>query len=101
MGGEAVEPGNDIDVVLQLYKFLVRRTDSKFNQAVLKRLFMSKTNQAPLSLSRLARLAAGKVRSRNTDGSNFCRGVCAQGLLCAGGSNCRGSGHSHRRCSAL
>merc|ERR1711885_103390 len=33
---------------------LVRRTDSKFNAIVLRRLFMSRRNRAPLSLSRLS-----------------------------------------------
>lgn len=47
---------------LQLYRFLVRRTDSNFNQVVLKRLFMSKTNRPPLSLSKLTRFMSGKVR---------------------------------------
>jgi ribosomal protein L18E len=41
----------------------VRRTDSNFNQVVLKRLFMSKTNRPPLSLSKLAQFMSGKVRS--------------------------------------
>lgn len=47
----------------QLYSFLVRRTDSKFNKVVLKRLFMSRTNRPPLSLSRLARFMKNKVRA--------------------------------------
>lgn len=47
--------------VLQLYRFLVRRTDSNFNKVVLKRLFMSKINRPPLSLSKLAQFMAGKV----------------------------------------
>lgn len=46
----------------QLYRFLERRTDSNFNAVVLKRLFMSKTNRPPLSLSKLAQFMAGKVR---------------------------------------
>lgn len=46
----------------QLYSFLVRRTESKFNQVVLKRLFMSRTNRPPLSLSRLVKFMEGKVR---------------------------------------
>lgn len=46
---------------LQLYQFLVRRTESKFNQVILKRLFQSKTNRAPLSLSKLAKFMEGKV----------------------------------------
>lgn len=45
----------------QLYRFLVRRTESDFNKVVLKRLFMSKTNRPPLSLSKLAKFMAGKV----------------------------------------
>lgn len=49
--------------VLQLYRFLERRTDSPFNKVVLKRLFMSKTNRPPISLSRLSRYMAGKVCS--------------------------------------
>ena len=47
---------------VQLYSFLERRTDSKFNKTVLKRLYMSKTNQPPLSLSRLARYMENKVK---------------------------------------
>uniref|UniRef100_A0A8C8UM66 Large ribosomal subunit protein uL15/eL18 domain-containing protein n=1 Tax=Peromyscus maniculatus bairdii TaxID=230844 RepID=A0A8C8UM66_PERMB len=35
--------------------FLARRTNSTFNQVVLKRLFMSRTNRPPLSLSRMIR----------------------------------------------
>ncbi len=38
----------------QLYRFLVRRTDASFNKVVLKRLFMSKINRPPISLSKLA-----------------------------------------------
>ena len=45
----------------QLYSFLVRRTDSKFNKVVLKRLFMSRTNRPPLSLSKLTKFMKGKV----------------------------------------
>ena len=45
---------------MKLYRFLARRTDSKFNQTVLKRLFMSKTNRPPLSLSKLAKFMKGK-----------------------------------------
>ena len=38
----------------------LRRTDSKFNSIVLKRLFMSKSNRPPMSVSRLARYMSGK-----------------------------------------
>ncbi|KAL0356429.1 UNVERIFIED_CONTAM: 60S ribosomal protein L18-2 [Sesamum radiatum] len=43
-----------------LYRFLVRRTSSRFNAVVLKRLFMSRVNRPPLSLSRLISLMKGK-----------------------------------------
>lgn len=39
----------------QLYRFLARRTNAKFNEIVLRRLFMSKINRPPLSVARLAR----------------------------------------------
>lgn len=39
--------------LLQLYRFLSRRTDSKFNRVVLKRLYMSKINRPPISIARL------------------------------------------------
>ncbi|VTJ66679.1 Hypothetical predicted protein [Marmota monax] len=41
-------------LLVKLYRFLARRTNSTFNQVVLKRLFMSRTNRPPLSLSRMA-----------------------------------------------
>ncbi|XP_040274334.1 60S ribosomal protein L18-B-like [Bufo bufo] len=40
-------------LLVKLYRFLARRTDSNFNKVVLRRLFMSRTNRPPLSLSRL------------------------------------------------
>ncbi|KNA10844.1 hypothetical protein SOVF_140570 [Spinacia oleracea] len=53
---------NDVylKLLVKLYRFLVRRTGSDFNAVVLKRLFMSKTNKAPLSLSRLVEYMQGK-----------------------------------------
>uniref|UniRef100_A0A0D9QWI7 Large ribosomal subunit protein uL15/eL18 domain-containing protein n=1 Tax=Chlorocebus sabaeus TaxID=60711 RepID=A0A0D9QWI7_CHLSB len=42
-------------LLVKLYRFLARRTNSIFNQVVLKRLFMSRTNRPPLSLSRMIR----------------------------------------------
>ena len=42
----------------------MRRTESDFNKVVLKRLFMSKTNRPPLSLSKLAKFMEGKVCER-------------------------------------
>ncbi|TPX30695.1 hypothetical protein SmJEL517_g05789 [Synchytrium microbalum] len=48
-------------LLVKLYRFLARRTPSKFNKVILKRLFMSRVNKPPLSLSRLAEFAEGKT----------------------------------------
>ena len=40
---------------MQLYSFLERRTDAKFNQVVHKRLNQSRLNRYPLSVSRIVR----------------------------------------------
>jgi len=42
-------------LLVKLYRFLARRTGTKFNKIILKRLFMSNTNRPPLALSRLIR----------------------------------------------
>uniref|UniRef100_A0A8D2GDR5 Large ribosomal subunit protein uL15/eL18 domain-containing protein n=1 Tax=Theropithecus gelada TaxID=9565 RepID=A0A8D2GDR5_THEGE len=42
-------------LLVKLYRFLARRTNSTFNQVVLKRLFMSRTNRPPLFHSRMIR----------------------------------------------
>merc|ERR1712014_169695 len=56
----------------KLFSFLARRTDSKFNQTVLRRLRMSKTNRPPISLSKIcavtnnpssAKAYEGKIRA--------------------------------------
>ncbi|KAG0231776.1 60S ribosomal protein L18 [Mortierella sp. GBAus27b] len=47
-------------LLVKLYRFLARRTDSAFNKVVLKRLFMSRINRPPISISRIARNVAGK-----------------------------------------
>ena len=49
---------------MQLYRFLSRRTDSKFNKTVLKRLFMSKMNRPPMSIAKLMKFSA---KSYNKD----------------------------------
>ncbi|XP_004247404.2 large ribosomal subunit protein eL18y [Solanum lycopersicum] len=49
-----------LKLLVKLYRFLSRRTGSKFNAVILKRLFMSKINKAPLSLSRLVTYMTGK-----------------------------------------
>ncbi|XP_061530541.1 60S ribosomal protein L18 [Phycodurus eques] len=40
-------------LLVKLYRFLARRTNASFNKVVLKRLFMSRSNRPPISLSRL------------------------------------------------
>ncbi|KAL9261906.1 Large ribosomal subunit protein eL18y-like protein [Drosera capensis] len=49
-----------LKLLVKLYRFLVRRTESKFNEVILKRLFMSKVNKPPISLSRLIKFMQGK-----------------------------------------
>uniref|UniRef100_A0A8C0QUN8 Large ribosomal subunit protein uL15/eL18 domain-containing protein n=1 Tax=Canis lupus dingo TaxID=286419 RepID=A0A8C0QUN8_CANLU len=59
--------GQDIYLRLldKLYRCLARPTNSTFNQVVLKRLFMSRTNRPPLSLSRMIRkMKHSRARSR-------------------------------------
>ncbi|XP_069738917.1 large ribosomal subunit protein eL18 [Phaenicophaeus curvirostris] len=53
-------------LLVKLYRFLARRTNSAFNKVVLKRLFMSRTNRPPLSLSRLIRMMKRPGRSDKT-----------------------------------
>jgi len=48
-----------VRLLVKLYRFLARRTDSQFNKIVLKRLFMSRINRAPISLTRVARYTKG------------------------------------------
>jgi len=42
-------------LLVKLYRFLARRTDSAFNKAILHRLFLSKINRPPISLSRIVK----------------------------------------------
>merc|ERR1711971_553055 len=49
-----------VRLLVKLYKFLARRTDSKFNKVILKRLNMSGRNKPPLSLSKLIKNMANK-----------------------------------------
>ncbi|CAN7071928.1 unnamed protein product, partial [Brassica oleracea var. botrytis] len=65
LGGLAVRSGREksstiASLLVQLHRFLVRRTSSKFDAVILKRLFMSKVNKAPLSLSKLVEFVKGK-----------------------------------------
>merc|ERR1711959_449519 len=49
-----------IRLLVKLYRFLARRTEAKFNSFLLTRLFMSRMNRPPLSLSKLAKFMRGK-----------------------------------------
>ncbi|XP_064934725.1 large ribosomal subunit protein eL18x-like [Musa acuminata AAA Group] len=49
-----------LKLLVKLYRFLVRRTGSKFNAVILKRFFMSKINRPPISLKRLITFMNGK-----------------------------------------
>jgi len=40
-------------LLVKLYRFLARRTDSNFNKVILNRLFLSKVNRPPISLSKI------------------------------------------------
>ncbi|KAI0472583.1 ribosomal protein L18e/L15P [Xylariaceae sp. FL0804] len=42
-----------LKLLVKLYRFLARRTDSSFNKVVLRRLFMSRINRPPVSISRI------------------------------------------------
>ena len=47
-------------LLVKLYKFLSRRTTSKFNNCVLKRLLNSRVNRTPVSLTKLAKYSLRK-----------------------------------------
>lgn len=43
-----------LKLLVKLYKFLARRTDSNFNKVVANRLCMTRVQKAPLSIAKLA-----------------------------------------------
>jgi large subunit ribosomal protein L18e len=49
---------------VRLFKFLSRRTDSKFCKTILRRLVASRTNRPPVSLSKLVRHLGTKKTDR-------------------------------------
>ncbi|MCJ1273460.1 hypothetical protein MMC21_001251 [Puttea exsequens] len=55
-----------LKLLVKLYRFLARRTDAAFNKVVLRRLFMSRINRPPLSLSRLCMLASRGTKEKMT-----------------------------------
>ncbi|KAJ7367892.1 ribosomal protein L18e/L15P [Mycena olivaceomarginata] len=52
-------------LLVKLYRFLARRTDANFNKVLLHRLFLSKMNRAPLSLSRIVKETSNTVDRPN------------------------------------
>lgn len=48
-------------MLVRLFKFLSRRTDSSFCKSILRRLVASKTNRPPVSLSKLVKHLGGKT----------------------------------------
>ncbi|KAJ7638455.1 ribosomal protein L18e/L15P [Roridomyces roridus] len=52
-------------LLVKLYRFLARRTDATFNKVILHRLFLSKMNRAPLSLSRIVKETSNTVDRPN------------------------------------
>ena len=57
---DPVSPDPYLRLLVKLYKFLARRTSSKFNEVVLHRLCLSRVNRPPVSLSRLVRYMSTK-----------------------------------------
>ncbi|KAF2664462.1 ribosomal protein L18e [Microthyrium microscopicum] len=55
-----------IKLLVKLYRFLARRTDSSFNRVVLRRLFMSRTNRPPISISRIQKVASPAKGEKQT-----------------------------------
>jgi len=51
-------------LLVKLYRFLARRTDSSFNKVVLRRLFMSRINRPPVSLSRIVANVSEKSNNK-------------------------------------
>eukprot|EP00499_Haloplacidia_sp_CaronLabIsolate_P010545 CAMPEP_0196778418 /NCGR_PEP_ID=MMETSP1104-20130614/5786_1 /TAXON_ID=33652 /ORGANISM="Cafeteria sp., Strain Caron Lab Isolate" /LENGTH=187 /DNA_ID=CAMNT_0042148587 /DNA_START=42 /DNA_END=605 /DNA_ORIENTATION=+ len=49
-----------LQLLVRLYRFLARRTDSAFNQVVLRRLYQSRSNRPPMGLGRIVRYMKGK-----------------------------------------
>ncbi|GBG27430.1 60S ribosomal protein L18 [Hondaea fermentalgiana] len=48
-------------LLVKLYRFLARRTESEFNEKVLKRMYMSRVNRPAMSISRIS-LLMGKMK---------------------------------------
>ncbi|PMD57009.1 putative 60S ribosomal protein L18-B [Hyaloscypha bicolor E] len=53
-----------LKLLVKLYRFLARRTESSFNKVVLRRLFMSRINRPPVSISRIAANTSEKSNNK-------------------------------------
>jgi len=53
-----------LKLLVKLYRFLARRTESSFNKVVLRRLFMSRINRPPVSISRIVSNKSGEDDKR-------------------------------------
>merc|ERR1711935_910097 len=47
-------------LLIKLFRFLTRRTDSAFCKTVLRRLISSRTNRPPISIQKIAKLLKGQ-----------------------------------------
>ena len=57
-------------LLVKLYRFLSRRTTSKFNSVVLRRLLNSRVNRSPVSLSKLAKFTKNKYIEESEKNGN-------------------------------
>ena len=62
----ATTPNNYHQLLIKLYKFLSRRTQSKFNEIVFRRLNQSNTTRYPVSLSKLVKIANTEAKQSQT-----------------------------------
>merc|ERR1712224_274529 len=49
-----------LHLLIRLFRFLARRTDSGFSKTVLRRLISSRVNRPPISISKIAQLLKGQ-----------------------------------------
>nr|POE93621.1 60s ribosomal protein l18-b [Quercus suber] len=57
-----------LSILNKLYSFLARRTDSKFNNTVLRRLRASRINRAPISLSKIVGVTTNEHSAKAYEG---------------------------------
>lgn len=62
---------------MQLYSFLSRRTESKFNTTIHKRLNQSRLNRYPISLSRISRILGKDQFSKGKEETKFTSRIVA------------------------